>query len=293
MLRTRHIKPSITSNPDLGRMGPIAEVIFTRLWMLADREGRLEYDPARIKYEALANYPEITAETVAEVVENLSKSDMVVLYQGPSNGIRQKQYLAVTNFHKHQWVHKNEKPSEIPEPQPVKTKRISRSKTHGKLPGATSNGALVTSNKSGTTSSSKLLSSVPLTPPPFNGSDEPSNGGGVRVREESSPQPEADPPPPLPPGRPERKPPTSSNGNPETAEVVRNALGHLAAALHMPEPDEGIVQQVVDIAGLSPPAYIAEVLRGLYLQRRFSTMRSWGLVPVVIRPWFAGRRGTA
>lgn len=49
MARTRSIKPSFFSNDILAECEPMARLLFAGLWTLADRDGRLEYRPRRIK----------------------------------------------------------------------------------------------------------------------------------------------------------------------------------------------------------------------------------------------------
>ena len=56
-MRMRTIKPGIMSNEVLCDLGPYAYILFTDLWMLADREGRLEYRPKRIKALAMPKRP--------------------------------------------------------------------------------------------------------------------------------------------------------------------------------------------------------------------------------------------
>jgi hypothetical protein len=53
MARSRNIKPSIMDNDALAALAPLTRLLFVYLWMLADREGRLEDRPARIAAQAL------------------------------------------------------------------------------------------------------------------------------------------------------------------------------------------------------------------------------------------------
>ena len=53
MARARNIKPGFYKNEDLAECSPWARLIFPGLWMLADREGRMEDRPKRIKGELL------------------------------------------------------------------------------------------------------------------------------------------------------------------------------------------------------------------------------------------------
>ena len=53
MARARNIKPGLYKNEDLAECSVWARYIFPGMWMLADREGRLEDRPKRIKGELL------------------------------------------------------------------------------------------------------------------------------------------------------------------------------------------------------------------------------------------------
>ncbi|MGC8054817.1 hypothetical protein ACP3WB_23960, partial [Salmonella enterica] len=53
MARARNIKPAIMVNEDLASLPPLTRLLFIYLWMLADREGRLEDRPNRIAVQAL------------------------------------------------------------------------------------------------------------------------------------------------------------------------------------------------------------------------------------------------
>ena len=53
MARTRSIKPSFFDNEILGDLPPLTRLLFIGLWGIADREGRLEDRPKRIKKELL------------------------------------------------------------------------------------------------------------------------------------------------------------------------------------------------------------------------------------------------
>ena len=108
-------------------------------------------------------------------------------------------------------------------------------------------------------------------------------------------------PPPPTPKRTRRKPPaaeaqhrtgvpppevSSSEGVGNAVAVVRASLSDLASRLRMPAPDDQIVRQVVAAARGATGEAIHDVIRGLYHQRKFDRMRSWGLLPVVVGPWF-------
>jgi hypothetical protein len=52
-MRARLLKPGLFLNERLAEVSPLGRLLFPALWCLADREGRLEDRPKRIKAEAL------------------------------------------------------------------------------------------------------------------------------------------------------------------------------------------------------------------------------------------------
>jgi|LGVF01.2.fsa_nt_gb hypothetical protein len=106
-MRARNIKPSFFKNEDLGELDPFARLLFVGLWCMADREGRLEDRPKRIKIEVLP----YDSSNVEKLLEQLHALGFINRYVDDSTG---KAYIEVPNFSKHQNPHKNEKASEIP-----------------------------------------------------------------------------------------------------------------------------------------------------------------------------------
>ena len=51
MARARNIKPGFFLNEELGVLPPLVRILFAGLWCIADRDGRLEDRPKRIKME--------------------------------------------------------------------------------------------------------------------------------------------------------------------------------------------------------------------------------------------------
>lgn len=103
-------------NEHLGRMPVEARELFKGLWCLADREGRLEDRPFRIKAEIFP-YDKVEDEEkwTNELLNMLNKSPgmFILRYQDPSNGIS---YIQILNFLLHQKPHPHEKKSIIPPP---------------------------------------------------------------------------------------------------------------------------------------------------------------------------------
>ncbi|WP_225773280.1 hypothetical protein [Pseudomonas sp. Marseille-Q5115] len=105
MARARNIKPALFTNEILGVGHPLCTLLFQGLWLLADREGRLEDRPLRIKAEI---FPYREADVDA-MLHWLAHKGFIVRYTASG-----KAFIEVVNFTKHQNPHKNEKESEIP-----------------------------------------------------------------------------------------------------------------------------------------------------------------------------------
>ena len=105
-MRARSIKPGLFKNEELADCPLVARYLFTGLWCMADREGRLEDRPRRIKIELLP-YDDCD---VNELLDTLQPHSIV---RYSVNGNR---YIQVLNFSKHQNPHVNERASDIPPP---------------------------------------------------------------------------------------------------------------------------------------------------------------------------------
>lgn len=106
MARARNIKPSFFKNELLAEMDAFDRLLFVGLWCLADREGRIEDRPKRIKMEL---FP-CDGYDVDAGLANLEKHGFVTRYQAGEVAV-----VAVVNFHKHQTPHGTEKDSELPD----------------------------------------------------------------------------------------------------------------------------------------------------------------------------------
>lgn len=107
MARSRNIKPGASKNEYLAELGPHAQFLFVMLPTIADREGRLEDRPKRIKADIFPYY-EVDVDALLQSLAN-SPERFVVRYE-----IDGKRYLQITNFHEHQAPHRNESESCIP-----------------------------------------------------------------------------------------------------------------------------------------------------------------------------------
>lgn len=95
-------------NDELAEIEPLGRLLFAGLWCIADREGRLEDRPRRIKAEVL---PYDNCD-VDELLDQLAGRGFIVRYEVDGEG-----YIQVVNFIKHQNPHYKEVPSEIPAPE--------------------------------------------------------------------------------------------------------------------------------------------------------------------------------
>ena len=106
-MRARNIKPSFFKNDLLAELPYEARLLFIGLWCMADREGRLEDRPKRIKMEL---FPADNVD-VDELAQCLHGAGFVQRY-----AVENTAYIQVVNFKKHQSPHVKEAPSIIPAP---------------------------------------------------------------------------------------------------------------------------------------------------------------------------------
>ena len=107
MARARNIKPGFFLNDELGELDPLARLLFAGLWCVADKEGRLEDRPKRIKIETLP-YDDCD---IDKLLDDLAESGFIVRYE-----VDETRYIQVENFRKHQNPHPKEAASVLPAP---------------------------------------------------------------------------------------------------------------------------------------------------------------------------------
>jgi hypothetical protein len=121
MARARNIKPGFFKNEDLAECSPWARLCFAGLWTLADREGRLEDRPKRIKGELFA----FDTIDVEPLLKELERFKFIVRYE--TDGMKA---IQISEFARHQSPHYSEiasviKPPSLPESTeketPIKT----------------------------------------------------------------------------------------------------------------------------------------------------------------------------
>lgn len=108
MARARNIKPGFYKNEDLAECSIWARFIFPGLWMLADREGRLEDRPKRIKGELLP----FDSQDVEPLLVELAARGFIERYE-----VEGRAYIQIIAFSKHQNPHHREAESDIPPPK--------------------------------------------------------------------------------------------------------------------------------------------------------------------------------
>lgn len=106
-MRSRNLKPGFFKNEALAECSPLARLLFAGLWCLADREGRLEDRPKRIRAELLP-YDDGSVE---EILSELHEAGFILRYAAAGG-----RFIQVANFGKHQNPHCKEQASTIPAP---------------------------------------------------------------------------------------------------------------------------------------------------------------------------------
>lgn len=106
MARARNIKPSFFKNEDLADLESSDRLLFIGLWCLADREGRLEDRPRRIKIELFPG----DGYDVETGLANLAGKGFIDRYEVDGFVV-----ISLPNFLRHQSPHSTEKDSELPD----------------------------------------------------------------------------------------------------------------------------------------------------------------------------------
>lgn len=105
-MRARNIKPGFFKNEELASCSPICRLLFIGLWCMADREGRLEKRPLRIKAEIFPYENSLDINGELTVLERLGFVRSYV--------IGTNEYLQVVHFLDHQRPHHTEAKSKLP-----------------------------------------------------------------------------------------------------------------------------------------------------------------------------------
>lgn len=106
-MRARNIKQGFFKNEILGTSDPMLSILFAGLWCLADRDGKLEDRPLRIKAEI---FPYRDQTDIHRLLTELSRLNFIRRYEVDGKG-----YILVIEFAKHQRPHHTEKKSVLPD----------------------------------------------------------------------------------------------------------------------------------------------------------------------------------
>lgn len=107
MARIRSIKPGFFTDDELAEVEPLGRLLFVGLWCLADREGRLEDRPRRIRAEVLP-YDDCDIDAL---LSELDRRGFITRYAAGDQRL-----IQVTNFARHQAPNVKEPASTIPAP---------------------------------------------------------------------------------------------------------------------------------------------------------------------------------
>lgn len=121
MSRLRTLKPGFFVDEDLAECSPLARLLFAGLWTIADRDGRLEDRPKRIKVQTLP-YDECDVDTL---LWELAGHGFIIRYE-----VSGDRFIAVPTWHKHQSPHVNEAASTIPAPEEHGASTVQAPKQH-------------------------------------------------------------------------------------------------------------------------------------------------------------------
>ena len=107
MARARNIKPGFFANDVLAECEPLARILFAGLWTVADRCGRLEDRPKKLK-AGLLPYDDCDMESL---LSQLADRKFIERYS-----VDGEAYIQISTWDKHQNPHVKEAASEIPAP---------------------------------------------------------------------------------------------------------------------------------------------------------------------------------
>ena len=124
VMRSRNLKPGYFKNEILCELDPLARILFSGLWCMADREGRLEYRPKRIKVEILP-YDNCNIEKLLLLLSR----DFITIYE-----VDGEKYIQINKFKEHQNPHIKEKASTIPAPEKYSASTVQAPEEHGSRP---------------------------------------------------------------------------------------------------------------------------------------------------------------
>lgn len=113
MARARNIKPGFFESDQLGEVSFCARLLFIAMWQLADRNGRLERRPAKLRAYAF-RYDALSVADVEAMLVELERVSLIV-----STSVRGAEVVEIPTFLKHQKPHPKEPNLFEPEKNPA------------------------------------------------------------------------------------------------------------------------------------------------------------------------------
>lgn len=110
-LRSRLIRPEFFTNQKLADLGDKPMLVFAGVWVIADREGRLEDNPRLIR--AFTRPFDDQCDTEG-ILQSLHDSGFIVRYS-----VNGSKYIQVCDWNAMQSIHPEERQSQTPPPQQV------------------------------------------------------------------------------------------------------------------------------------------------------------------------------
>lgn len=109
MPRIRYLKHDFFLDEKLAQQSHAGRLLFAGLWVLADRDGRLEDRPMKIKAQIFP-YEDVEVDHLLEYLA----CGFIQRYE-----VEGRKYIQINNFLKHQKPHQNERSEGFPPPTPV------------------------------------------------------------------------------------------------------------------------------------------------------------------------------
>lgn len=116
MPRIRYLKPDFFKDEDLATLPYEYRLLFAGLWGLADKAGRLEDRPERIKAELFPYDNVDVSKGLVRLSQSKNGSHTPFIHRYLTD---RQRYIQIVNWNKHQKPHHTEKESEIPPAPPL------------------------------------------------------------------------------------------------------------------------------------------------------------------------------
>lgn len=122
-MRIRNIKPGFWTNEHLSTLPHSQRLFFIGLWMVADRSGRLEDRPERLRVQI---FPYELRFDARSALDALVAAGFLIRYEVDGSKL-----LEIPNFEKHQYINNRERESELPGLDQGKVSTITTDKDSG------------------------------------------------------------------------------------------------------------------------------------------------------------------